>query len=117
MGQVVSDVTEILDYKKAKKEAKSERKKILEQMAADERAKNNLVKKALASQRAKYGASGMSGAGRGMTEEAVLKRLRDEAEQPYREKRQSSLEKLKKAHAKKPNLVKSLLSRFDQLVG
>lgn len=27
MGQVVSDVTEVLDYKKAKKEAKSERKK------------------------------------------------------------------------------------------
>ena len=39
MGQVVSDVTEVLDYKKAKKEAKSERKKILEQMAADEQAK------------------------------------------------------------------------------
>lgn len=117
MGQVVSDVTEVLDYKKAKKEAKSERKKILEQMAADEQTKTNLVKKALATQRAKYGASGMSGAGRGMTEEAVLKRLREETEEPYNTKRRSSLEKLKQAHAKKPNFVKSLLSRFDELVG
>lgn len=117
MGQVVSDVTEILDYKKAKKEAKSERKKILEQMASDEQAKTNLVKKALAAQRAKYGATGMSGAGRGMTEEAVLKRLRDETEEPYNDKRRSNLEKLKQAHAKKPNIVKSLLSRFDELVG
>lgn len=117
MGQVVSDVTEILDYKKAKKEAKSERKQILAQMAADEKEKSNLVKKALASQRAKYGAAGMSGAGRGMTEEAVLKRLREETEQPYEDKRRTSIEKLKKAHAKKPNLIKSLLSRFDQMVG
>jgi len=117
MGQVVSDVTEILDYKKAKKEAKSERKKILEQMATEEREKNNLVKKALATQRAKYGAAGMSGAGRGMTEEAVLKRLREETERPYEDKRRSNLEKLKKAHAKKPNIVKSLLSRLDSIVG
>lgn len=117
MGQVVSDVTEVLDYKKAKKEAKSERKKILQQMASDEQAKTNLVKKALATQRAKYGASGMSGAGRGMTEEAVLKRLREETEEPYKEKYRSNLEKLKQAHAKKPNYVKSLLSRFDSVVG
>lgn len=117
MAQVVSDVTEVLDYKKSKKEAKSERKKILEQMASDEQAKNNLVKKALATQRAKYGAGGMSGAGRGMTEEAVLKRLQEETEEPYKAKRQTSLEKLKQAHAKKPNLVKTLVSRFDSMIG
>lgn len=117
MGQVVSDVSEILDYKKAKKEAKSERKKILEQMASDEQSKNNLVKKTLAAQRAKYGAAGMSGAGRGMTEEAVLKRLQDETEEPYKDKQRTSLDKLKRTHAKKPNIVKSLLSRFDELVG
>lgn len=117
MGQVVSDVTEVLDYRKAKKEAKTERKKILEQMSNDEKAKANLVKKALATQRAKYGATGMSGAGRGMTEEAVLKRLREETEEPYNEKRRTSMEKLKQAHAKKPNYVKSLLSRFDEIIG
>lgn len=117
MAQVVSDVSEVLDYQKAKKESKSERKKILEQMAADEQTKSNLVKKALATQRAKYGAAGMSGAGRGMTEEAVLKRLQDETEQPYDEKRRTNLEKMKQTYAKKPNLIKSLLSRFDSIVG
>ena len=33
MGQLVSDVTKVLDYKDAKKEAKSERQKILSDMA------------------------------------------------------------------------------------
>jgi len=117
MAQLASDVTEILDYNKAKKEAKSERKKILAQMSADEAAKNNLVKKALATQRAKYGATGMSGAGRGMTEEAVLKRIREETEEPYTEKRKTNMEKLKKARAQKPNLLKTALSRFDSLFG
>lgn len=117
MGQIVSDVTEVLDYKKAKKEAHSARKQVLAQMAEDEQAKTNLVKKALAAQRAKYGASGMSGAGRGMTEEAVLKRLRDETEEPYETKRRTSLEKLKSIKASKPNLVKGVLAHFDKLVG
>ena len=39
MGQIVSDVTEILDYKKSKKEAKTKRQKILQQMANDEKTK------------------------------------------------------------------------------
>ena len=115
MSQVVSDVTEILDYKKAKNQAKSDRKKVLEQMAADEVAKTNLVKKTLAAQRARYGASGMSG--RGMTEGAVLKRLQDEAEEPFKEKRRANMEKLKQINANKPNLLKKVLSRFDELVG
>lgn len=115
MAQIASDVTDILEYKKAKKEAKSERKAILAQMAADETAKTNLVKKTLAAQRAKYGAAGMSGSG--VTEEAVLKRLREEVAQPYEDKRQSNLEKLKKTKAKKPNLLKSILDRFDDFVG
>ncbi len=114
MSQVVSDVTEILDYKKAKNQAKSDRKKVLEQMA-DEVAKTNLVKKTLAAQRARYGASGMSG--RGMTEGAVLKRLQDEAEEPFKEKRRANMEKLKQIKANKPNLLKKVLSRFDELVG
>ena len=115
MGQIVSDVSEILDYEKNKKQAKSQRQEILQQMALDEATKTNLVKKALATQRAKYGASGMSS--RGMTEGAVLARLKAETEEPYREKRASNLSKLKNTKAKKPNLLKSLLSRFDDLVG
>ncbi len=115
MGQLVSDVTEVLDYKDAKKAAKSERKQILADMAADEETKTNLVKKTLATQRAKYGAAGMSN--RGMTEGAVLARLKSETAAPYEEKRKANLEKLKKATATKPNLVKTLLSRFDDLLG
>lgn len=115
MGQIVSDVTDILDYKKSKKQADTERKKVLAEMAADEKAKTNLVKKTLASQRAKYGASGMSG--RGMTEGAVLKRLKSETAEPYEEKRRTNMSKLKSIKAEKPNLLKTLLSRFDDLVG
>ena len=115
MGQIVSDVTELLDYKDAKKAAKSQCKEILAQMAADDAEKNNLVKKALAAQRAKYGASGMTG--RSMTEGAVLKRIKSETEQPYESKRKANLEKLKKAKATKPNLLKNWLSRFEDIVG
>lgn len=115
MGQLVSDVSEILEYKDAKKQASTARKQILAQMAADEKTKTNLVKKALASQRAKYGASGMSN--QGMTEAAVLKRLQNETAQPYEEKRKLNMEKLRSTRAKKPNLLKSILSRFDSMVG
>lgn len=114
MGQIVSDVTEILDYKDAKKETKSQRKEILNQMATQNAEKNNLVKKALAAQRAKYGASGMNSSG--VTEGAVLKRIKDEVEQPYNEKRKETVNKLKKIKTKKPNLLESLLSKLDGLM-
>ena len=78
MGQVVSDITEILDYKDAKKAAKTQRQEILAQMAADDAEKTNLIKKALATQRAKYGASGMRTSG--VTEGAVLKRLKSQTQ-------------------------------------
>lgn len=115
MGQLVSDVTDILDYKDAKKSAKSQRKEILAQMATDEAEKTNLVKKVLASQRAKYGAAGVSW--NNITTDAVLKRLQSETAEPYDTKRQSNLSKLKKTKAAKPNLLKTLLGKFDELVG
>ncbi len=115
MGQVVSDVTEILDYKKAKKEAKKEKNQIMQQIAEDEKNKTNLVKKTLAAQRARYGAAGMSG--KGMTEEAVLKRLREETEEPFNEKKRTNLNKYNSINVKKPNLFKKLVSRFEELVG
>lgn len=115
MGQLVSDVTEILDYKDAKKQSKSLRQEILAQMASDEAEKINLIKKALATQRAKYGASGMSNSG--ITEGAVLKRIKSDVSTPYDKKYRENLGKLKKAQVKKPNLLKSLLSRFDNLMG
>lgn len=115
MGQLVSDVTTVLDYKQSKKEAKSQRQQVLQQMAADEQAKTNLVRKNIAAQRAKYGASGMSNSG--VTEGAVLKRLKSETEEPYNDKRRANIEKLKKIKADKPNLLKTLLGRFDELMG
>lgn len=114
MGQLVSDVTSILNYRDAKKEAENERQKILADMANDEKEKTNLVKKTLATQRAKYGASGVSG--NSMTTGAVLKRLKAEAEEPYNEKRATNTEKLKKLRVSKPNLLQSLLDKFEDLV-
>lgn len=115
MGQLVSDVTEILDYKQSKNQTKSQRKEILAQMASDAIEKTNLIKKVLATQRAKYGATGMSGAG--ITEGAVLRRLKHETSAPYDKKRRENLTKLKQTRTSKPNLLKSILSRFDNLVG
>ncbi len=115
MGQLVSDVTKVLDYKEAKKSAENERQKILAEMAADENTKTNLIKKVLAEQRAKYGATGNSG--RGLSEEAVLKRLRSETSMPYDEKRQNNIEKIKKTKVKKPNIIKNWLSNIDKIAG
>ena len=115
MGQLVSDVTKVLDYKKSKQSAESERQKILAQMAADENTKTNLIKKVLSGQRAKYGATGNSGAN--LSEAAVLKRLRDETAKPYDEKRQSNIEKLIQNKTKRPNLVKNWLSKLDKIAG
>ena len=115
MGQIVSDVTSVIDSKKSKKEAQSQRAEILRQMAADAGEKTNLVKKTLATQRAKYGASGMSTTG--ATEGAVLKRLQSETEQPFEEKKRTNLEKLKNIKSTKSNLLTRMLSRFDELLG
>ncbi|MCR4918086.1 MAG: hypothetical protein K5912_04045 [Alphaproteobacteria bacterium] len=115
MGQIVSDVTDILDNKSEKQKVKSERKEVLKKIAADETEKNNLVKKVLATQRAKYGASGMNT--KGLTEENALKRLKNETEQPYEAKKKSNVEKLNKIKTKKTNLLESFLKRFDRLVG
>ena len=115
MGQLVSDVEKILDYKESKKTAENERQKILSQMAQDESEKINLIKKVLSAQRAKYGASGRSS--RGLTEEAVLKRIQSETEKPYETKKKTNLNKLKNTKATKKNLVLSVLQHFDKLIG
>ena len=115
MGQLVSDVEKILDYKESKKSAENERQKILAQMAQDESNKTNLIKKVLSTQRAKYGATGNGG--NGLSEKAVLKRLRDETAEPYDEKYKTNLEKMKSTNAKRPNLVKSWLSKIDKIAG
>lgn len=115
MGQLVSDVTKVLDYKDSKKSAENQRQKILEQIASNENTKTNLIKKVLAEQRAKYGATGNSGTS--LSENAVLKRLRSETAQPYEEKKKTSLEQLKSIKVKKPNLLKTWLSKIDKIAG
>lgn len=115
MGQIISDVTDILNYKDSKKNANETKKQILAEIAENEAEKQNLVKKVLATQRAKYGASGMSG--RGLTEEAVLNRIKTETEQPYENKKKTNLNKLKNTKANKKNLVLSVLQHFDKLIG
>jgi len=114
MGQVISDVKDILNYQDSKQKNSSTRKEIVRQMASDENTKQNLVKKVLATQRAKYGASGMKTTGQ--TEDAVLARLKEETEKPYEEKKQSNLNKLKNARAKKKNLLLSALEHAEKLV-
>ena len=115
MGQLVSDVTKILDYKESEKEAENQRQKILAQMAKDEATKTNLIKKALSAQRAKYGASGNSGTG--LSENAVLKRLRAETAEPYNAKHEENIEKIRKLKVSKPNIIKNWLSNIDKIVG
>ena len=115
MGQLVSDVAKILEYKESKQSATNERQKILADMASDEQTKTNLIKKVLSQQRAKYGASGNSG--NSLSEEAVLKRLRSETAQPYDEKRENNLEKIRKLKVKKPNIIKTWLSKIDKVAG
>lgn len=115
MGQLITDVTDILNYQDSKKQAKNTRQEILAEMSRDDIQRTNLVKKVLATQRAKYGASGMSGDG--VTEGAVLRRLREETNAPYADKYRQNMARLKQAQAKRPNILKTLLARFDQLVG
>lgn len=115
MGQLVSDVNKILDYNNSKKSAENQRQKILAQIASDENIKTNLIKKVLSTQRAKYGASGNTGDS--FSENAVLKRLRSETAQPYEEKKQENIDKIKKNKTKKPNLVKTWLSKIDDIAG
>ena len=115
MGQLVSDVEKILDYKESKKNTENERQKILAQIAQDESTKTNLIKKVLSAQRAKYGATGNSGDG--LSENAVLKRLRNETSEPYDEKYKNNLEKIKNIKNKKPNLIKTWLSKIDKIAG
>ena len=115
MGQIISDVKDVLNYQDAKQNAKNTKKEILRQIASDEVTKQNLVNKVLATQRAKYGASGMKTGGQ--TEDAVMARLKKETERPYQEKKYTNLEKLKRTRAKKKNLVLAALEHLNKLVG
>jgi hypothetical protein len=68
----------------------------------------------LAAQRAKYGAAGMSA--KGMTENAVLERMRGETEEPFDERKKTNLEKLKKTKANQKSLLPFLLAQLDDFL-
>ena len=114
MGQVISDVTDILNYKENKNTAEKNKNKILSDIASDEAEKENIVKKVLATQRAKYGASGVSS--NGISEQNVLGRLKDETEAPYESKKEANINKLKNISVKKKNMLVSILEHLDKLV-
>jgi len=114
MGQIISDVTDILNYKENKNIAEKNKNKILTDIAADDTEKHNIVKKVLGNQRAKYGASGMSN--NGLTEKNVLARLQQETELPYENKKRSNLNKLANITTKKKNILTSILEHLDKLV-
>ena len=115
MGQIVSDVTDILNYNENKKKANAEKKEILEQIASNNTEKKNLVKKTLAAQRAKYGTNGV--AEKNQTADTVLSRLKSETEKPFDEKNKTNINKLKTTKAAKKNMLKTLLEHFDKLLG
>ena len=115
MGQIISDVTDVLNYQNNKKTANENKKQILSDIAKDEQEKQNLVKKVLSAQRAKYGASGMDG--KGLTEDAVLARLKKETEEPYDSKKDANIKKLKNNKTPKKNLLLTALSHLDKLIG
>ena len=114
MGQIISDVTDILNYKENKNANERNKKKILDDIASNEAEKENIVKKVLGAQRARYGASGMSVDG--VSEKNVLNRLEQETASPYENKKNESIAKLKSIKTKKKNMLVSILEHLDKLV-
>ena len=112
MGQIASDVTSIIDNRRERREARNERQIILERMAKDAAAKNNLVRKNLAAQRARFGSGGMKGSGK--TEGAVLERLRNETHESFRDRFQANEDRLRRINptSRNRNLARIIASRF-----
>ncbi len=104
-----------MNYSDSKNNAKVTKSKVLSDIASDETEKQNLVKKVLSAQRAKYGADGRMV--NGATEDAVLTRLKTETEKPYKEKIKKNINKLKNTKTKKKNILVSVLEHLDKLVG
>lgn len=114
MGQTLNDIESVLNYKDAKKEAKNERQKIIADMQRISAEKTNLVKKALAAQRAKFGAGG---AGKNMTTDAVLKRMESETSEPFEEKLRDAKNRMSKIKdPSKSNLLKYFMTKIGDLV-
>ncbi|MDR1826101.1 MAG: hypothetical protein LBQ49_00230, partial [Rickettsiales bacterium] len=96
-------------------EAKSKRQKILADMKKTNGEKINVIKKALAAQRAKFGAAGANADG--MSKDAVLERIRAEAAEPFEEKLKDAKEKLRGIKtASRFNLIRGILGRAGKMI-
>ena len=114
MSQTLNDIEAVLNYKNAGKEAKNERQKILDDMKRASAEKTNLVKKALAAQRARFGAGG---ADKNMSTDAVLKRLESETAEPFEEKLRDAKNRMSKIKSpSKFNLLKHFIAKIGGLV-
>jgi len=111
MAQYANDIEAVLKYKDAKKEAQNERQKILAEMKKTSEEKNNVIKKAIAAQRAKFGAGGTADGG--LSADAVLDRLRAEAAEPFDEKLNNASARLRAIkNPSRSNLIKGILGRM-----
>jgi len=113
MGQYVKDVETVLNHRNAKKEAQTERQKIIADMQKTKTDRANMIKKALAAQRARFGAGGGGG---GMSKDAVLERLKNETAESYNEQLRRSEEKLRRVQTPRRNFLKTFATRFDSLM-
>ncbi|MCL2629522.1 MAG: hypothetical protein FWD33_02425 [Alphaproteobacteria bacterium] len=118
MSQYSNEIQDIigLNNKKENKKIQSERAKVLAQIAEDKRTRSNLVKKALAAQKAKFGAGGSEG--KSDSDQAVLKRIEEETAEALDaqiEAKEDKLSKIKRpARTRAPrNLLKKLLKQFE----
>lgn len=117
MSQYANEVNDIIGIgnDKEKKAIKSERAKLSAEIADEKRKKTNLVQKTLAAKIAEMGAAGSSG--KSASDQAVLKRIAEEAAEASDEtiaNKESQLSKLKyKKNARAKNLLKSLLGRLQ----
>lgn len=105
VSEIITDIETVKNYKNAKKEAESERQKIIADMQKTNAEKVNMIKKTLAAQRAKFGAGG---AGDGMSKDAVLERMKDETAESFNERLRAA--QVKFDSIKKPSIF-SLLKR------
>ncbi|MDR2685597.1 MAG: hypothetical protein LBB23_02370 [Rickettsiales bacterium] len=115
MSQYSNEINALLSIatKKDKKEIKSERAKIMAELAETNARRDNLVKKALGAARAQMGASGASDDT--ASARAVLKRLAEETAESDDKKIDAANDKLasltKKYKSRRKNLLSSALKK------
>ena len=109
MAQMVSDIETVINHRDARREAREERQGLLDEIQRTSADKENLVRKTLAAQRARFGAGGGGG---GMSKDAVLKRMQTETAQPFENKLRTANERLHNVRSPRAlNLIRTALNR------